>query len=130
MDTAAGNIKINFIQVCMILMLVNGLMNHVIVNPMLLDVAGRDAWISGNSRRKGYGKLAFEKLLELLHTKNIDLEVMYWNNIGYRFLKTLGFTERSLYETRGNDRKVVTLTVNEAAATHTFYYPICFTTTA
>ncbi|MDF2651205.1 MAG: spore gernimation protein, partial [Paenibacillus sp.] len=44
MNSSSG--KINFIQVCMILMLMNGLMNHVIVNPMLLDAAGRDAWIS------------------------------------------------------------------------------------
>ncbi|MFD0675380.1 MULTISPECIES: endospore germination permease [unclassified Paenibacillus] len=38
--------KISFLQVCMILMLMNGLTNHVIVNPMLLDASGRDAWIS------------------------------------------------------------------------------------
>ncbi|SFL22683.1 spore germination protein (amino acid permease) [Paenibacillus sp. 1_12] len=30
----------------MILMLMNGLMNHVVVNPMLLEASGRDAWIS------------------------------------------------------------------------------------
>lgn len=41
-----SNPKISFFQMCMILMLMNGLMNHVIVNPMLLDAAGRDAWIS------------------------------------------------------------------------------------
>jgi spore germination protein KB len=38
--------KISFFQVCMIFMLMNGLTNHVIVNPMLLDTSGRDAWIS------------------------------------------------------------------------------------
>lgn len=30
----------------MILMLSNGLMTHVIINPMLLDASGRDSWIS------------------------------------------------------------------------------------
>ncbi|NOU97114.1 GerAB/ArcD/ProY family transporter [Paenibacillus sp. LMG 31456] len=38
--------KISFLQICMILMLMNGLTNHVIVNPMLLDASGRDSWIS------------------------------------------------------------------------------------
>ncbi|MEF3305890.1 endospore germination permease [Paenibacillus sp. GYB003] len=38
--------KIGFLQLLMIMMLFNGLLSHVIVNPMLLDSAGRDAWIS------------------------------------------------------------------------------------
>jgi len=42
----ASNGTINFFQACTILMLTNGLTNHVIVNPMLLDAAGRDSWIS------------------------------------------------------------------------------------
>lgn len=37
---------ISFIQLIFILMLSNGLMNHVIVIPILLDAARRDAWIS------------------------------------------------------------------------------------
>ncbi|MEC2131757.1 endospore germination permease [Brevibacillus centrosporus] len=36
----------SFAQVVVILMLSNGLMNHFIVIPMMLDVAKRDAWIS------------------------------------------------------------------------------------
>ncbi|WP_258171266.1 spore germination protein [Paenibacillus sp. R14(2021)] len=43
-DMSVG--KISFFQVCMIFMLMNGLLSHVILNPMLLDAAGRDAWIS------------------------------------------------------------------------------------
>ncbi|MEI7027718.1 GerAB/ArcD/ProY family transporter [Paenibacillus sp. y28] len=38
--------KINMLQVSMILMLMNGLTDHVIVNPMLLDASGRDSWIT------------------------------------------------------------------------------------
>ncbi|MFB9753562.1 endospore germination permease [Paenibacillus hodogayensis] len=38
--------KISFLQVFMVMMLVNGLTSHVIVNPLLLDASGRDAWIS------------------------------------------------------------------------------------
>ncbi|QQE75150.1 endospore germination permease [Brevibacillus composti] len=37
---------ISFVQVVFILMLSNGLINHVIIIPHLLDAAGRDAWIS------------------------------------------------------------------------------------
>lgn len=36
----------SFTQIVVILLLTNGLMNHVIVIPMILDVARRDAWIS------------------------------------------------------------------------------------
>lgn len=38
--------KINFLQLGMIIMLANGLLTHVILNPMLLDASGRDAWIA------------------------------------------------------------------------------------
>lgn len=44
MEQSTG--KIRFIQIGMMLMLMNGLMSHVILNPMLLDAAGRDAWLS------------------------------------------------------------------------------------
>ncbi|MEJ8546846.1 endospore germination permease [Brevibacillus borstelensis] len=37
---------ISFVQLVFILMLSNGLMNHVIVIPLLLDAARRDAWLS------------------------------------------------------------------------------------
>ncbi|WP_171656408.1 GerAB/ArcD/ProY family transporter [Paenibacillus foliorum] len=36
----------SFLQICTILMLSIGMMNHVIVIPVLMEVAGRDAWIS------------------------------------------------------------------------------------
>ncbi|GMK39474.1 hypothetical protein PCCS19_25280 [Paenibacillus sp. CCS19] len=38
--------KITFLQAAMIFMLANGLVSHVIVNPLLLDASGRDAWIT------------------------------------------------------------------------------------
>ncbi|MGX4585201.1 endospore germination permease [Paenibacillus chitinolyticus] len=37
--------KISFLQLVMLLLLVNGLMNHVILNPIVLDASGRDAWL-------------------------------------------------------------------------------------
>jgi len=44
MSAAIG--KLSFFQTCMILMLAIGLSNHIIVNPMLLESSGRDAWIA------------------------------------------------------------------------------------
>jgi spore germination protein KB len=38
--------KINMLQACSILALVLGLLSHVVLNPLLLDAAGRDAWIA------------------------------------------------------------------------------------
>ncbi|GKU80384.1 endospore germination permease [Paenibacillus sp. L3-i20] len=40
------NNKINFVQVFMMFSLMNGLMSHVIVNPMVLAASGRDSWIT------------------------------------------------------------------------------------
>lgn len=38
--------RISLLQAFMIMLLMNGLASHVIVNPMLLDASGRDAWIA------------------------------------------------------------------------------------
>jgi len=43
---AAAIGKLSFFQTCMILMLAIGLSSHIIVNPMLLESSGRDAWIA------------------------------------------------------------------------------------
>ncbi|MFM9278758.1 GNAT family N-acetyltransferase [Paenibacillus jiagnxiensis] len=57
----------------------------------------RQFFISRDCRRKGYGKLSFERLQHFLGTNNLDVEVMYWNSSGYEFWKSLGFRERSIY---------------------------------
>lgn len=44
MSVATG--KITFLQMAMIVMLTTGLSTHVLINPMILDSTGRDAWIS------------------------------------------------------------------------------------
>jgi spore germination protein KB len=41
-----NNTPLNTVQLICVFMLSIGLMNHIIVLPLLLDVAGRDAWIS------------------------------------------------------------------------------------
>lgn len=38
--------RINILQLFMVFSLMNGLNAHVIINPMLLDASGRDAWIT------------------------------------------------------------------------------------
>ncbi|MGN7356362.1 GerAB/ArcD/ProY family transporter [Paenibacillus sp. SAF-054] len=38
--------KVSVTQICLLLMLMNGLTSHVVINPMVLDASGRDAWIS------------------------------------------------------------------------------------
>jgi len=37
---------VHVVQIFMALMLMNGLTSHVIINPLVLDAAGRDAWLS------------------------------------------------------------------------------------
>ncbi|WMT43350.1 endospore germination permease [Paenibacillus sp. D2_2] len=44
MNNSGG--KIGVIQIFMIIMLFNGLLSHVIVNPILLDASHRDSWIT------------------------------------------------------------------------------------
>ncbi|WP_127532187.1 GNAT family N-acetyltransferase [Paenibacillus kobensis] len=57
----------------------------------------RQFFIMRESRRGGLGTLAFTALLNHLGTGQIDIEVMFWNERGYRFWRSLGFQERSFY---------------------------------
>jgi hypothetical protein len=52
------------------------IIGYALVNHSRQPLYLRQFFICRNSRRKGYGKLAFEKLIDLLNTKNIDIEVM------------------------------------------------------
>jgi predicted acetyltransferase len=62
-------------------------------NPLYI----RHFFICREFRRHGYGKVALSYLLQLLGTKTVDIEVMYWNEIGLSFWKSVGFVERSIY---------------------------------
>lgn len=70
---------------------------YALVNHNKQPVYLRQFYICRDSRRNGYGKLAFEKLKEQLNTYEIDIEVMHWNEGGYNFWKKMGFKERSIY---------------------------------
>ncbi len=57
----------------------------------------RHFYISREHRRCGYGRIALSELLQLLCTNRVDIEVMYWNEVGISFWKSMGFKERSIY---------------------------------
>lgn len=70
---------------------------YALVNRKREPVYLRQFFICRDSRKNGYGRMAFDMLLELLGTDRLDIEVMYWNERGYGFWKSLGFKERSVY---------------------------------
>lgn len=55
----------------------------------------RHFFISRHSRRRGYGRTAFQKLLEALGTDTFDLDVFVWNERGMAFWRSLGFEPRA-----------------------------------
>ncbi len=57
----------------------------------------RQFFIRREHRRKGYGRAFFSGLLEMLGEKEIDVEVLCWNEAGIRFWESLGFSPRSIY---------------------------------
>jgi ribosomal protein S18 acetylase RimI-like enzyme len=54
----------------------------------------RQFFICREERRKGYGKQAFQALLDHLNSKEIDIDVYVWNNAGVAFWESLGFCKR------------------------------------
>ncbi len=70
---------------------------YALVNHKSMPLYLRHFFICRECRREGYGIAAFHKLLDMLETDKIDIEVMYWNERGYRFWQSLGFKERSIY---------------------------------
>ncbi|MFC0214143.1 GNAT family N-acetyltransferase [Paenibacillus chartarius] len=74
---------------------------YALVNHSRQPLHVRQFFICRECRRNGYGRAAFEKLLEQLHTQHVDIEVMYGNEAGYAFWKSIGFVERSIYMRRG-----------------------------
>lgn len=57
----------------------------------------RQFFISREHRRHGYGRAALSGLLKLLGTSRADIEVLWWNETGIRFWKSMGFKERSIH---------------------------------
>lgn len=63
------------------------------VSPLYL----RQFFIKEEYRRKHYGTVAFQELLQHLGVESIELEVLPWNERGIRFWSSLGFKEISRY---------------------------------
>jgi len=70
---------------------------YALVNQVRKPVYLRQFYICRDSRRSGIGKACFQLLLTELKIEQLDVEVMYWNEAGYKFWKSLGFEERSVY---------------------------------
>ena len=75
------NTTITFFQTVMILMLAIGLMNHVIVLPILMDVAKRDAWIS--VLMSGLAAILWAVVLYSVLTKTRKVHIFQWINQAY-----------------------------------------------
>jgi predicted acetyltransferase len=54
----------------------------------------RQFFIIRDERRKNYGKNAFNKLLEKLEIKEIEIDVLKWNEDGLKFWEKMGFKEQ------------------------------------
>jgi predicted acetyltransferase len=54
----------------------------------------RQFFINREERRKHHGKNAFYKLLEKLETKEIEIDVLKWNEDGIKFWGKIGFKEQ------------------------------------
>lgn len=53
----------------------------------------RQFYIEREFRRKHYGKVAFQQLMEYIQADIIDIEVLPWNESGYLFWKSCGFED-------------------------------------
>ena len=51
-------------------------------------------FIKREERRKHYGKIAFEKLLEKIGINKIEIDVLQRNEIGLKFWQNIGFKEQ------------------------------------
>ena len=79
---------------------------HVLENPekeiigyCVLDITRepnymRQLFVKSQYRNHGYGKLLLKKVMEEYQLKEIDLEVMLWNESAIRFYEHIGFKSR------------------------------------
>lgn len=75
----------------------NRLIGYALVNIKQKPYYIRHFFICRDLRRHGFGRKAFFRLLAVLNTDTVDLEVLSWNERGIRFWNSLGFMERSKY---------------------------------
>ncbi len=73
--------------------------NEKVIGYALIDITKdpkylRQFFVVREERRKQYGKKAFAKLLEKLDAKQLDIDVLSWNEIGIKFWEAIGFKEQ------------------------------------
>lgn len=68
---------------------------YALVIPNRKPVYLHHFYICRDHRRKGFGKRAFNMLMQTLGTDTIDLDVFVWNERGRAFWNSLGFTPRA-----------------------------------
>ena len=54
----------------------------------------RQFFIKREERIKHYGKIAFKNLLEKIEVKEIEIDVLKWNEMGIKFWEKIGFEEQ------------------------------------
>ncbi len=75
----------------------NEIIGYALVKNTQSPLYLRQFFICREHRQKGYGKVAFNKLMQMLKAETIDIEVLCWNSVGKAFWDSLGFNERSVY---------------------------------
>jgi ribosomal protein S18 acetylase RimI-like enzyme len=72
------------------------LLGYCVLNILLRPMYLRQLYIKEKYRNQGIGKQAIEALLEIMDIKELDIEVMYWNDKAIKFYETYGFKKRYL----------------------------------
>jgi len=73
--------------------------NEKVFGYILLNIARepvylRHLYVERDYRKKGLGRLMLKKSMNMLNLKEIDLEVMVWNDNAVRFYEKYGFKKR------------------------------------
>jgi predicted acetyltransferase len=69
----------------------NNIIGYSLIDTTKKPIYLRQFFIKREERRKHYGKMAFNKLLEEIKTTEIEIDVLEWNNIGKIFWESIGF---------------------------------------
>jgi ribosomal protein S18 acetylase RimI-like enzyme len=71
-------------------------LGYCVINILLKPMYLRQLYINEKYRNKGIGKQVINALLDIMNIKEIDIEVMYWNDSAIRFYEKYGFKKRYL----------------------------------
>jgi len=72
----------------------NKTVGYALCNVKKTPIYLRQFFICREERRKGYGKQAFQALLDYIGIDEINIDVYVWNKAGIAFWESLGFEKR------------------------------------